>query len=500
MIFTVQKIGKKYVKAAQGFIFPFRCGTLDIMAQDFRKLTKPLGKDFFIFFDTERQYGTVWYIDMNSDAPKAFFFNVNRGCFTPACNSVTIGSNYTVIDNIKGQTFCFYLPLIPAPSGLPYHLYGKGSHAATFYDYEATIEPVLRFYEEFQPDICWPPNYMSGKANEIAETALVDWPGRPGTTVPDFSTYQVVEKEFMRQDEYDEAIKDLTHFIINKYIPRAWPGLKGLSMFSFNPAASLGTSIFRNVFSAPVIEALEKIVEMAKYNAKAEETAAILGEKLTQAGFPRLWNMVAEAPFDIIGDFFRSTLGMFEDQLECPDKIAALCDVLADNQIANLQFMRFVKMPVKRVYFPLHKGMDKFISDEQYLHLYWRPLQKIVKALIEMDITPFIYTEGPYDTHIKTMVEELQKLPPGKCLLHFEKGDFAQIKKAFSGIACISGGVSIVDLEFGSREKVVDQVKYLIDNCAPGGGYMLATNGTIEMAKRENVEAMFETARTYGKN
>jgi hypothetical protein len=392
------------------------------------------------------------------------------------------------------------LPLIPAPGGLPWHLYGQGSHAATFYDYEAVVEPVLKFYNEFEPDICWPPQLMSGKANEIAETALVDWPGRPGTKLPDFSTYQVQEKEFMRQDEYDEAIRDLTRFINNKYIPRAWPGLKGLSMFNFNPAASLGTQIFRNAFSVPVIEALEKILAMAKHNAEAESVAAILGEKLTQAGFPRLWNMVAEAPFDIISDFFRGTMGMFDDQLDCPDKVAALCDVLADNQIANLQFLKFAKMPVKRVYFPLHKGMDKFISDDQYRSLYWRPLQKIVKALIDMDVTPFIYTEGPYDTRVTTMVEELQKLPAGKCLVHFETGDFAKFKKAFSGLACISGGVSIVDLEFGSREKIANRVKYLIDNCAPGGGYMLASSGTIEVAKRENVEAMFETARTYGKN
>jgi uroporphyrinogen-III decarboxylase len=98
------------------------------------------------------------------------------------------------------------------------------------------------------------------------------------------------------------------------------------------------------------------------------------------------------------------------------------------------------------------------------------------------------------------MTKELSKLPAGKCIVHFEKGDMAKYKKAFSGIACIAGGVSIVTLEFGTKEQVVDEVKYAIDKAAPGGGFLLETGGGIENAKRENVEAMFETARNYGKN
>ena len=37
---------------------------------------------------------------------------------------------------------------------------------------------------------------------------MIDWPGRPGTRVPDFSTHQVIEHEYMSQDEYPEFIND----------------------------------------------------------------------------------------------------------------------------------------------------------------------------------------------------------------------------------------------------------------------------------------------------
>jgi hypothetical protein len=54
-------------------------------------------------------------------------------------------------------------------------------------------------------------------------------------------------------------------------------------------------------------------------------------------------------------------------------------------------------------------------------------------------------------------------------------------------------------LDWGSKEQVVDHMKYLIDNCASGGGYILDTSGSLEGVKYENLVAMFETAHTYGK-
>ena len=67
-------------------------------------------------------------------------------------------------------------------------------------------------------------------------------------------------------------------------------------------------------------------------------------------------------------------------------------------------------------------------------------------------------------------------------------------------IACLSGNLPIYELEFGTKEKVIDCTKYLMDTLAPGGGYIFDCDGTIENAKPENLEAMFDTAVTFGKN
>jgi len=49
------------------------------------------------------------------------------------------------------------------------------------------------------------------------------------------------------------------------------------------------------------------------------------------------------------------------------------------------------------------------------------------------------------------------------------------------------------------NDEVVDETKRLIDECAPGGGFIFETAYGIDYAKVENVEAMFDTVRTYGK-
>jgi uroporphyrinogen-III decarboxylase len=126
-------------------------------------------------------------------------------------------------------------------------------------------------------------------------------------------------------------------------------------------------------------------------------------------------------------------------------------------------------------------------------------MDKIFAALLEMGVTPIIYTEGYYNTRYEFIAGELKKYPAGSFIVHFEQGDFARLKKAFDGVAALSGGMPLQLLDWGTKEQVIDRVKYLIDNCASGGGYILDTSGVMEGVKHENLVAMFETARAYGK-
>ena len=187
-------------------------------------------------------------------------------------------------------------------------------------------------------------------------------------------------------------------------------------------------------------------------------------------------------------------MGTFSDLIECPEMIERACDLFAEIQIQSWQYFR-KDMPVKRVYFPLHKGMDGFMSPAQYEKLYWRPLMKVVDALIELGVCPILYGEGPYNSRIDQMTD----IPVGKCIVHFEKADMAKAKRVLGDKTCISGNLSIYLLEHGTKEQVIEETKKLLDICAPGGGYIFDTNACMGAAKEENIDAMFETLEQYGK-
>lgn len=74
-------------------------------------------------------------------------------------------------------------------------------------------------------------------------------------------------------------------------------------------------------------------------------------------------------------------MGIFEDLMENEDNLLRAVNMFADLQIRNLQYFRFAQMPVKRVMFWMHKGMDGFMSEKQYEALYWQPFLKVIHAL-----------------------------------------------------------------------------------------------------------------------
>ena len=214
------------------------------------------------------------------------------------------------------------------------------------------------------------------------------------------------------------------------------------------------------------------MAEIGAEDAKAEADKMKYGGILADMGFPGPFTGAAEAPFDILSDYFRTTVGTFTDLIENEDYVIKACDMFADQQIANLQYLRNAPFPVKRVFFPLHKGMDGFMSPRQFEEIYWKPLKKVFMALIDMGVTPYLYGEGPYNSRL----EQLCDVPKGKVLFHFERVDMKRAKETVGQVGCICGNLSLVKMEFGTKEQVVDDVRYLLDTCAPGGGFIFCAD------------------------
>ena len=214
-------------------------------------------------------------------------------------------------------------------------------------------------------------------------------------------------------------------------------------------------------------------------------------------GFPPYFIGAGEAPFDVLSDYYRGTVGASEDLVECPEYVAQACDLFADIQIASFQamFRDMGPVPGKRVFFPLHKGMDGFMDGEQYAEFYWAPYRRILDALVDMGVTPYIYTEGPYNTRLDFLAENL---PEKKCIVHFETADMARAKATVGQVACISGNLPIQDLMYSDVDTVKAKTRELLETCMPGGGFIFDTNASIDYAKPENFAAMTEAVREYG--
>jgi uroporphyrinogen-III decarboxylase len=174
--------------------------------------------------------------------------------------------------------------------------------------------------------------------------------------------------------------------------------------------------------------------------------------------------------------------------------IRAFCDMRLEHTLESVRAQGKV-LKGKNVFIPLHKGMDKFMSDDQFRRLYWADLRTIIEEIVRNDMTPYVYTEGPYDSRLEALTE----VPKGKVIYHFETVDMANAKKILGDTACIAGGFPILSLWLDTKEKLVDECKRLIDVCAPGGGFIFETGSGFDDAKEENVEALFETVKEYGR-
>lgn len=372
------------------------------------------------------------------------------------------------------------------------------SYRDIYYNYERAGEAALKFYAAHPMcDAHSFSGFTSGRANELAQSQMIDWPGRPGTKVSDYSSHQVIEREFMTQEEYPEMLGDFTGFMLRKYIPRAYPALGGFANFRLTPTVVLSTGMLAPLYSPEAQQTYATLSQIAAEDAAAGQVTRAYMQKLTEMGFPGMLIGLTEVPFDILGDYFRGTMGAFEDLVDedMYPYIDQACDMFAEQQIASFQYLRHVNLPGKRIFIPMHKGMDGFMSEAQYERFYWKPFRKMIDALIDVGVTPYLYTEGPYDSRLDFLTD----VPKGKTMIHFEKADMKRAKQKLEGIACIVGNLSVTEMEFGRKETVIEETRRLLDDCMPGGGYIFDFNGSLENAKPENVDAMFETLEKYGK-
>jgi uroporphyrinogen-III decarboxylase len=117
-------------------------------------------------------------------------------------------------------------------------------------------------------------------------------------------------------------------------------------------------------------------------------------------------------------------------------------------------------------------------------------------ALIDAGFTPNPLWEGDCTSRLEIIAD----MPKGKAVYWFERTDLFKAKEILGDTVCIEGGVPSSIMIGGTIDEVKNYCKKLIDVVGKGGGFIM--NGDVgipDEAKPENVRAMADFVREYGK-
>ena len=362
------------------------------------------------------------------------------------------------------------------------------------YDPEKLREMHLRATLEFEPDLAQNPFGLTflGPILDVLDYKQMQWPGRQlGPNVP----YQYVEGEYMQAEEYEHFFSDPMDFVVHKYWPRISGSLKGLEKLPpFNNFTNyMGLGAFGS-FSLPELQAA--LDTLRKAGQEAERLGSYsqrFEEKLKEEGFPTQSGGMANAPYDLLGDYFRGTKGVMLDMYRRPDAVLKACE-----KILPLEIQRGIgsakRTGGKIIFIALHKGLDGFMSLDQFKKFYWPTLRELTIALINEGLTPYLFWEG----NCTSRLEYIRDIPAGKAIYRFEATDMMKAKDILGDRVCIRGNVPISILATGTPDDVRSCCKKLIDYVGKGGGFIMDASAHVTEARAENLRAMFEFTKEYG--
>jgi len=380
------------------------------------------------------------------------------------------------------------------PTGFYAASYAGTNLGTAMYDYDEMKRAWRKLLHDFaDADTYVPPALVPpGRSLEAIDYKLYKWPGH-GLSKNTLS-YQAVEGEWMKPDEYDALIRDPSDFWLRTYLPRVFGAFKAFSTLSpwttFEEIPSTGFLPFGN----PEVQAGFNAI--MKAGSESLKWIMAVGEVAAEAmamGFPGIMSGLAKAPFDTLGDTLRGTQGVMMDMFQRPQKIHEAMERIAPIAIKGaLDTVANAAAPV--IVMPLHKGADSFMSIKQYETFYWPTFRKVVMALVNEGVIPILFAEGSYNKRLDIIGD----FPKGSVVWFFDQTDIFEAKKKIGDKLCIMGNVPTSLIMTGTPQQVKEHCRKLIEVCGKGGGYVLSGGANVDEGSPENLRAMMAAVKEYG--
>lgn len=334
-------------------------------------------------------------------------------------------------------------------------------------DPEDYIEPFNKFFDEIYFDA----NFKFGISVPIR--ALERLGSDSCFISSDDHTIQHRERCFMREDEYPELIADPLRFIIETL------GKRKFSVF--------------NESEEVIYQALiDTMIYIDRYDEANKKCAKLAAEKFGIVNI--LGSHKVYPPVDVIFDRLRGIRGTLAD---------------VNRQKENL------KNAAQALYPIYHKLVENIVDTFPYavstLHaptclrpsdfseVFWPTMMKLILEVYNSGSKTLLFMEGKWKQNFPRLLEDL---PKSSVLCMLEEDDPIEAKKIIGDYFTIIGGVSTNMLRLGSKKECLDEAKRIIDECAPGGGFIFSTEKSLISLGDVNIDnfiAVNQFVHEYGK-
>jgi uroporphyrinogen-III decarboxylase len=346
------------------------------------------------------------------------------------------------------------------------------------HDYRKAFEAAARCAKDFDWDAVVP--NMVYVWTGLAQAAGLRYYGIPGIELPADTAFSYLEppeeKAFMRADEYDALIADPTAFLFNTWLPRVSADV-----------AAPGTPASYRSHLALVKSSMAMMEYFQAFGPQIERLRL-------ECGMPSAIAGIFKAPFDIIADKLRGYLGLVDDMVTQPARVLAACEALMPH-LCRVGLTTADPDRLVPIGFWMHRGCVPFISPRQFDSHYWPTLKPIIEEFWKQGHQTLFYAEGKWAAHL----EAFRELPARSIVFHADRDDVFAVKRKLGDRFAISGGVPNVLLSFGRPDEVRAFCRRVIDEVAPGGGYIMDAGAIMQNdTSTENLRVLTETTREFG--
>ncbi|MFW9895608.1 MAG: uroporphyrinogen decarboxylase family protein [Candidatus Thorarchaeota archaeon] len=197
--------------------------------------------------------------------------------------------------------------------------------------------------------------------------------------------------------------------------------------------------------------------------------------------------------FDLLSTF-RGSTNFMKDIYRHRDKIIEISDKYTDDFIRMGEY-GISQSQGKTLLVGAVRASADFLSIKLFEELFWPYFKKTVSTYVKKGYIVQLHMDTDWTDRLHYLLE----LPKGKIYLHMdERTDIFKAKEILGGHMCIEGNLKPSLFTVGTPQMVEKKVKEIIVGCADGGGLIVGSE-IPDDAKLENLKAMCDTCKTYGK-